>query len=112
MNPVADNTAPVLKIKGWPIGIKDNIPAIKAVRLCIYKFLLLYIPNVEKTDFLRFLLRDEEKTLRKTVLDFITQKRCYEVTIILNISHVKPIKLTYNCVLKNCLFPINSSTQF
>ena len=38
----------------------------KAVRFFIKKLLLINIPTVEKTDFIRFLLRDEEKVLRKT----------------------------------------------
>ena len=63
--------------------------------------------NGEKFKTPRFLYRESEKALRKTSIYFIAQKHCYESTIILNISHVKPIDLIYNWVLKIRLFPLN-----
>ena len=66
INPVADKTTPVLIIKGWPNGIKDNIAPIKAVLFFISKILLINIPTVEIIDFIRFLWRDSGKVLPKT----------------------------------------------
>ena len=63
---MVDKTTPVLINNGCPNGIKDNIAPIKAVFFSYQNLLLFNIPTVEKTDFIRFLLRDSEKALRKT----------------------------------------------
>ena len=63
---------------------------------------------VEKFKTLRFFLSNSEKVLGKTHvkrLYFISQRHCYDLTTILNISHVKPINWSYNWVYTPYIIP-------
>ena len=51
---------PVLVTKGCTNGIKDNIALVKSVLFSSQNLLLINIPTLEKTDIIRFLLRDRE----------------------------------------------------
>ena len=72
--------------------------------------LLINIPTVEKTDFIRFLLRDGQLGSWQTRDKLASENPWYQVFKIWDCVCDKPINWSYNWVHKIRLFPLNGSS--